>query len=182
MTVTEADVPLAEMFGYATTLRSATQGKADFTMEFSRYVQVPEAIEEELLEPDCLKRFPIRLGSPELPLGPGEDVIGRDETCSIQITDAQVSRRHASICFQPQAEGFVVADLDSANGTVLNGQRLTEPSVLVEGDVIEVGRSRLVFTTRAIADETAAASMKDYGERYRATMPDDPDDQKVEPG
>jgi elongation factor G len=50
MTITEADVPLAEMFGYATTLRSATQGKADFTMEFSRYMPVPESIEAELVE------------------------------------------------------------------------------------------------------------------------------------
>jgi elongation factor G len=50
ITVTEAEVPLAEMFGYATTLRSATQGKANFTMEFSRYLPVPEAIEEELVD------------------------------------------------------------------------------------------------------------------------------------
>jgi elongation factor G len=48
--VIEALVPLAEMFGYSTTLRSLTQGKAQFTMEFSAYKEVPKGIAEHLLK------------------------------------------------------------------------------------------------------------------------------------
>jgi elongation factor G len=49
-TVVEADVPLAEMFGYSTILRSLTQGKAEFTMEFASYKQVPKSVSEELIK------------------------------------------------------------------------------------------------------------------------------------
>lgn len=47
--IIKADVPLAEMFGYATQLRSLTQGRAIFNMEFSKYNQVPDDIQKEIL-------------------------------------------------------------------------------------------------------------------------------------
>jgi elongation factor G len=53
----EAEVPLREMFGYSTVLRSISQGKAQFTMEFSRYARVPSSIAEELKEEYRKKMF-----------------------------------------------------------------------------------------------------------------------------
>src|SRR6266705_6739637 len=47
--VVKALVPLSEMFGYATDLRSMTQGRADFTMQFDRYEEVPATISSEIV-------------------------------------------------------------------------------------------------------------------------------------
>ena len=47
--VITANVPLSEMFGYATDMRSATQGRATYTMEFSHYEKAPKSVEEEIV-------------------------------------------------------------------------------------------------------------------------------------
>jgi elongation factor G len=48
MSVIESQVPLSDMFGFSTVLRSATQGKAQFTMEFSSYKQAPQSVADEI--------------------------------------------------------------------------------------------------------------------------------------
>jgi len=47
--VIDAEVPLATMFGYATDLRSKTQGRAVYTMQFSHYEAVPSSVQEEVV-------------------------------------------------------------------------------------------------------------------------------------
>jgi elongation factor G len=46
--IIDAEVPLAEMFGYATSLRSATQGRATYTMEFLKYQEAPRNVADEI--------------------------------------------------------------------------------------------------------------------------------------
>jgi elongation factor G len=50
--VIDAQVPLAEMFGYATQLRSMTQGRAAYAMEFLHYAEVPKNVAQELIGQD----------------------------------------------------------------------------------------------------------------------------------
>ena len=56
--VIEAEVPLSEMFGYSTDLRSATQGKGEFTMEFYKYAPVPRNVQDDMVK-KYQKRGPV---------------------------------------------------------------------------------------------------------------------------
>ena len=47
--IIRAEVPLSEMFGYSTSLRSATQGRATYSMEFDKYAEAPKAISDAVV-------------------------------------------------------------------------------------------------------------------------------------
>ena len=74
----------------------------------------------------------------------GEDpvTIGRLDDCEIQLSDKNVSRRHAEV--RPEGSGFVVVDLDSTNGTRVNDARIKRRE-LSDGDEVTVGATTLRF-------------------------------------
>ena len=74
-------------------------------------------------------------------------VIGRAKDCDIQITDPNASRRHAEL--RQEGAAFWLIDLDSTNGTNVNGHR-TARSKLDTGDVITIGSTDLLFERRLL--------------------------------
>jgi Protein of unknown function (DUF3662)/FHA domain len=75
-------------------------------------------------------------------LDEGKAVIGRSKDCDIQIPDPNVSRRHAEV--RQEGAAYWVVDLDSTNGTEVNGRR-QKRAKLRQGDRITLGSTELVF-------------------------------------
>ena len=72
--------------------------------------------------------------------------LGRSETCEVSIPLPTVSRLHARI--EIEHERYVLFDAGSANGTFLNGTKVSGPAVLTDGDRIEIGHSVVRFVAR----------------------------------
>jgi uncharacterized RDD family membrane protein YckC len=84
----------------------------------------------------------------EIPLARGQIVtIGRDPSNDLVLPDAMVSRRHAVI--EPRGNQFFLRDCNSANGSVVNGDRISERG-LRDGDLVAIGSMRLLFREEAV--------------------------------
>jgi S1-C subfamily serine protease len=84
-------------------------------------------------------------------LAPGSLLVGRDATSDVFIADERASRQHSRLT--TSADGTVrVEDLGSTNGTWVNGVRITEPTVVGEGDEIRVGSHLLQLTAGPLDD------------------------------
>src|ERR1022692_3361332 len=84
------------------------------------------------------------------PLNGGPLSLGRDSTNQLSLEDRAVSRKHCTVR-QIAGGEFEIADLDSHNGTWVNGAAITH-SLLQHGDRIRVGSSEFVFRSRAEED------------------------------
>lgn len=105
------------------------------------------------------------------PLGRRTTVIGRLETCSFQIVDDKISRKHAQIRFDPRDETYRVLDMRSSNGTLVNGKRIEEDTALRDQDQIRVGDTTMVFYDREFDDRDSAFNhYKQQGQRGRPTV------------
>ncbi len=87
----------------------------------------------------------------EYPLKEGVNVLGRDASADIQIDDSTVSRRHASITISSSA---VLQDLDSKNGTFVDGERLDAPITLGDSQTFVLGDASVVFRRSQLAGTT----------------------------
>jgi DNA-binding winged helix-turn-helix (wHTH) protein len=90
-------------------------------------------------------RFWLVWGSRTFALAPGDNVIGRDPRCDVWLDHSGVSRRHAQIHVAKAAERPMLTDLDSTNGTFVNGRRV-QTAQLQAGDTLAVGRCELVVS------------------------------------
>ncbi len=70
-----------------------------------------------------------------------ETIIGRNPTTDITLLDEGISREHALILFDPDEGGFTIEDLQSTNGTKVNGKRVRS-APLAHEDEIQIGHTR----------------------------------------
>jgi DNA-binding winged helix-turn-helix (wHTH) protein len=78
-------------------------------------------------------------------LSEGDNIIGRDPSCSVYVDDPDVSRRHALIRIDSVGTSALLEDLDSTNGTLLGRSAIKTPTPLANCDVIYVGSVELRF-------------------------------------
>ena len=91
-------------------------------------------------------------GKRRFPLSHGEHVVGRDPDVEVTLDASMVSRRHARIVVT--AEGAVLEDFGSKNGTFRGSERVTSPVQLADGDAIHIGSLLVTFHVRALLMST----------------------------
>lgn len=97
--------------------------------------------------------------------------IGREDTCTFQVLDPQVSRTHLRVWWDAALGKHVAGDYRSGNGVFVNDKQIILDTVLSDGDKIRIGQSTLTYLTANHPDAPGAiAAAKKKGEWKRATL------------
>ena len=96
--------------------------------------EVPPEVEREVIT--------LTVDGHEYPVTSRRVVLGRSRECDIRVPDANVSRRHAEL--RQEGATYWIVDLDSTNGTEVNGRRVDRSKVM-DGDRIRIGGTDVVF-------------------------------------
>jgi pSer/pThr/pTyr-binding forkhead associated (FHA) protein len=104
------------------------------------------------------------------PLGRRTNVVGRDEALPIQVLDDRISRKHMQIRFDADKGQYYALDMNSRHGVFVNDSKITDETLLNDGDYITIGGIGLFFTVKDFDDrESALSHFKKVGERERPT-------------
>jgi pSer/pThr/pTyr-binding forkhead associated (FHA) protein len=83
------------------------------------------------------------LGGKRIIVGSGGATLGRSRQCDVVVDDPNVSRTHAEL--RPRGGSWVLTDMGSTNGSSVNGRRIDAPTVVKQGDEIELGTATMKF-------------------------------------
>jgi len=87
----------------------------------------------------------------EYELASEETLIGRNPTTDVTLLDENISREHSIILWDDETGDYTIEDLQSTNGTKVNGKRIRS-ALLQDDDEIEIGHTRFRFLVRAEVD------------------------------
>jgi pSer/pThr/pTyr-binding forkhead associated (FHA) protein len=90
------------------------------------------------------------------PLGQRTTVIGRAESLLVQILDEKVSRKHMQIRYDTASQTYVAIDMHSKHGVFVNNLKITDDTILKDGDHIQIGDTTLLFTFQDFPDTESA--------------------------
>lgn len=107
-------------------------------------------------------------------LGPHRLVmIGRDDQCTFQVLDNQMSRQHFQVKQDMENGGHIAIDRGSSNGVLVNGARIAADTRLANGDEIRAGLTCMLYATEDSPDaKTINSLMRKHGEHLKGTIVD----------
>lgn len=101
-------------------------------------------------------------------------MIGRDEECTFQVLDQQISRRHMQIRLNDDQQSHSVIDFGSANGVRVNAELINSDAELVDGDEIHIGETTILYTQTDSPDAKAVSDLlRKRGEHRKRTLLDE---------